>query len=225
MKTVTQLLIYGVIGFLVVTLMLNNFTIDFFKYADAIVFALFFIIFILLVVSFKLYWQVKKLHNTEVDGDEEDEVDLLIYKKFADYSFFVQSSIVLSVLVLCTTVITSQSIYLTIIAFVTMILSYLFTIYMTNLIRLIYPERKIPNLSDSKYEEKLLEIADEGERHVMLIGFYKSYHLMNLALFIAIVLATMYSISTDHSQLFSIIAMSSVLIIVNGKYCFSIRNK
>jgi len=225
MKTVVQLLICGVIGFIVVTLMLKNFTLDFFEYANAIVVTLFFIIFILLGISFKIYWQVKKLHSTEVDGDEEDEVDLLIYIKFADYSFFVQSSIVLSVLVLCTTLITSQSVYLTIIAIVTMILSYLFTIYMTNLIRLVYPDRNIPNLSDSKYEEKLLEIADEGEKYVMLNGLYKSYHLMNLALFIAIVLATLYSISTDHSQLFSVIAMSIVLIIVNGKYCFSIRNK
>ncbi|SES17415.1 DUF3169 family protein [Psychrobacillus sp. OK032] len=225
MKTVIQLIFSGVVGFVVVTLMLNNFTVDFFEYADAIVFTLLFIIFILLVISFILYLQVKKLHHTEADGDEEDEVDLLIYKKFADYSFFVQSSIVLSVLVLCTTVITSQSIFFTIIAIVTMILSYLFTIYMTNLIRLIYPERKIPKVTDSKYDEKLLEISDEGEKHVMFIGFYKSYHLMNVALFIAIVLATLYSISTDHSQLFSIIAMSIVLIIVNGKYCFTIRNK
>jgi len=225
MKTVIQVLLCAVIGFVVATLMLNNFTLDFMKYADVIVIALIAMILILLGVSFKLYWEVKKLHNTEVMGDEEDEVDLLIYKKFADYSFFVQSSIVLSVLVLCTTVITSQSIFLTIISIVTIILSYMFTIFMTNLIQLVYPERNIPKISDSKYEEKLLEISDEGEKHVMLIGFYKSYSLMNVVLLIGIVLSTFYSISTDHSQLFSIIVMSSVLIIVNGKYCFSIRNK
>jgi len=225
MKTVIQILISAVIGFIVATLMLNNFTLDLFKYTDAIVVIILFINVLLLGVSFKIYWQVKKLHNTEANGDEEDEVDLLIYKKFADHSFLIHSSIVLSVLVLCTTLITSQSIYLTIIAIVTMILSYLFTLYMTNLIRLIYPERNIPKISDSKYEEKLLEVSDEGERHVMLIGFYKSYNLMNFVLFIAIVLSTFYSITTNHSQLFSIILIGIVLIIVNGKYCFSVRNK
>lgn len=223
MKTVIQVLLCAVIGFVVAILMLNNFTIDLMEYAEVIVITLIGIIIILLGVSLKLYWEVKKLYNTDAKGDEEDEVDLLIYKKFADYSFLVQSSIVLSVLVLCTTVITC--IVLTIIAIATMILSYLFTIFMTNLIQLVYPERNIPNLSDSKYAEKLLEISDEGEKHVMLIGFYKSYNLLNVGLLIGIVLSTFYSISTDQSQLFSIIVMSLVLIIVNGKYCFSIRNK
>lgn len=225
MKTVIQVLLCAVIGFVVATLMLNNFTIDLMEYAEVIAITLIGIIIILLGVSLKLYWEVKKLYNTDAKGDEEDEVDLLIYKKFADYSFLVQSSIVLSVLVLCTTVITLQSIVLTIIAIATMIVSYLFTIFMTNLIQLVYPERNIPNLSDSKYAEKLLEISDEGEKHVMLIGFYKSYNLLNVGLLIGIVLSTFYSISTDQSQLFSIIVMGLVLVIVNGKYCFSIRNK
>ncbi|SFQ62315.1 Protein of unknown function [Psychrobacillus psychrotolerans] len=225
MKTVIQVLLCAVIGFVVAILMLNNFTIDIMEYAEVIVITLIGIIIILLGVSLKLYWEVKKLYNTDAKWDEEDEVDLLIYKKFADYSFLVQSSIVLSVLVLCTTVITLQSIVLTIIAIATMIVSYLFTIFMTNLIQLVYPERNIPNLSDSKYAEKLLKISDEGEKHVMLIGFYKSYNLLNVGLLIGIVLSTFYSISTDQSQLFSIIVMGLVLVIVNGKYCFSIRNK
>ena len=225
MKTVIQVFLCAVIGFVVATLILNNFSPDLMKYAEVIVITLIGIIFILLGVSFKLFREVKKLHNTEVAGDEEDEVDLLIYKKFADFSFLVQSSIVLSVLVLCTTVITLQSVVLTIISIATMILSYLFTILMANLIQLVYPERNIPKFSDSKYTEKLLEISDEGEKHVMLIGFYKSFNLMSVALLIGIVLSTFYSISTDQSQLFSIIVMSLVLIIVNGKYCFSIRNK
>lgn len=74
-------------------------------------------------------------------------------------------------------------------------------------------------------KKNFLEVSDEGERHVMLIGFYKSYNLMNFVLFIAIVLSTFYSITTNHSQLFSIILIGIVLIIVNGKYCFSVRNK
>jgi len=225
MKTVIQVFLCAVIGFVVATLILNNFSPDLMKYAEVIVITLIGIIFILLGVSFKLFREVKKLHNTEVAGDEEDEVDLLIYKKFADFSFLVQSSIVLSVLVLCTTVITLQSVVLTIISIATMILSYLFTILMANLIQLVYPERNIPKFSDSKYTEKLLEISDEGEKHVMLIGFYKPFNLMSVALLIGIVLSTFYSISADQSQLFSIIVMSLVLIIVNGKYCFSIRNK
>jgi len=225
MKTVIKVLICAVIGFVVATLMLNNFTLDFMKYADVIVITLLVTIFTLLGVSLILFRQIKKLHDTELTGDEEDEVDLVMYKKFTDYTFYVQSGLVLSVLVLCTSVIASQSIFFTIISIVTIMLSYMFTLYMTSLIQLIYPERNIPNFSEPNYDEKLLEISDEGEKHVMLVGFYKSFNLMSVALLIAIILATFYSISTDQSQLFSIVVMSLVLIIVHGKYCITIRNK
>lgn len=225
MKTVIQVLLCAVIGFVVATLVLNNFTLDFMKYADVIVITMFVIIFTLLGVSMILYRQIKKLHDIELTWDEEDEMDLVMYKKVADYSFYVQSSLILSIMVLCTSVIASQSIIFTIIALGTIMLSYLFTFNMTSLLQIIYPERNIPNFSDSNYGEKLLEISDEGEKHVMLVGFYKSFNLMSVALIIAIVLATFYSISTDHSQLFSIVAMSFVLIIVHGKYCITIRNK
>ncbi|MGM7721517.1 DUF3169 family protein [Metabacillus sp. Hm71] len=224
-KVWIQLIISGAVGFIVAILLLNYFTFDFSNYADTIVISILVMIFILLGLSVFLYRQIKKLNHTQFTGDEEDEADVLMYKKFMDYSFFVQVSNTLSILALCITVITSQKLVFTIIAVVTLILSYILTALMTSLMQLVYPERNLPSISEPNYSEKLLDISDEGEKHVMLIGLYKAYQLLSVALIFAIVLSTLYSLSTGNSQLFSIIIMSIVLLLVNGKYCLSVRNK
>ncbi|WP_010651518.1 DUF3169 family protein [Oceanobacillus massiliensis] len=226
MKMLMQILIGGAIGFIVATLILNNFDfIDFAKYADEIIIGILVIIAVLLILSVILYRQIRKLNNTDLSGDAEDEVDELMYKKFTDYSLFVQSSTTFSILALCTALITSERIILITIAIAGLILSYLLTSLSTTLLRKVYPERNLPSLSDPNYAEKLLEISDDGEKHVMLNGLYKTYSFVNLALIIAIILAAFYSISSDSSQLFSIIVMSAVLLLTNAKYALSIRNK
>ncbi|MCQ6560951.1 hypothetical protein [Paenibacillus mendelii] len=59
----------------------------------------------------------------------------------------------------------------------------------------------------------------------MLNGLYKSYHLLSAAIIIGIAAATFYSLITDDSQLFSIIVMCMILLVVNGRYLLTIRNK
>ncbi|RKJ64564.1 DUF3169 domain-containing protein, partial [Butyricicoccus sp. 1XD8-22] len=46
-----------------------------------------------------------------------------------------------------------------------------------------------------------------------------------VALVFGIVLSTIYSVSTGNSQLFSILVMGIILILINGKYSLSIREK
>ena len=83
----------------------------------------------------------------------------------------------------------------------------------------------MPKVSGKNYADKVLAISDEGERHVMLIGLYKSYYFVTFALVIAIILTTLYSVSSGNSQLFSIIIMSIVLLLTHGRYGLAIRNK
>ncbi len=225
MKKWIPLFFSAVVGFVVVTLLLNNFTLDFTKHGSTIAIIFLVIIFILLVISVVLYRQIRNLNRKEVYGDDEDVVDSLIYKKFTDYSFLVQSSLTLSLLALSTSVTITEQVFLTVLAILFLLFSYLLSMLISHLTQLLYPERNLPRFSDKNYAEKLLEASDEGERHVMLIGFYKSYNLMSIALVLGILLSTIYSISSGESQLFSIIVMGSVLLLVHGKYCLSIRNK
>ncbi|MBE4906526.1 DUF3169 family protein [Bacillus luteolus] len=225
MKKWIPLFFSAVIGFVVVTLLLNNFTFDFTVHGSTITIIFLVIIFILLVISVVLYRQIRNLNSKEVYGDDEDEVDSLIYKKFTDYSFFVQSSLTFSLLALSISVTITEQIFLTVLAILFLLISYLLSMLVSHLTQLIYPERNLPRFSEKNYAEKLLEASDEGERHVMLIGFYKSYNLLSVALVVAILLSTVYSMSSGESQVFSIILMASVLLLVHGKYCLSIRNK
>lgn len=227
MKILKQFLIGGAVGFIagLAVILFGDVTIEFSKYADAAVISLFVIIAVLMGLSLLLYRQVKRLNHSEFNGDEEDEADVLKYKKFTDYSLFIQSSMTLSILALSIALIAAKNMVFVVIAIVALIVSYLFTAYMLHLMRLVYPHRNIPALTDPDYTVKLLEAADEGEKHVMFNGLYKAYNLLSIALIIAVVCATLYSLYSDHSQLFSIIAMCIVLLLVNGKYLLAVRNK
>lgn len=219
------LIISAVIGFAVGYLLSVGFSFDFLKYSDGIVIGILVIVFVLLGTSYVLARQIKKLHQTEFIGDEEDAADVIIYKKFTDYTLFVQTSLTLSVLALCTTMMTTQKLALAIVSLVGLGFSYILLVFMNSLLQMVYPERPLPKANDPKYAEKLLDMSDDGEKHVILIGLYKTFQLMGVALVFGIVLSTIYSVSTGNSQLFSILVMGIILILINGKYSLSIREK
>lgn len=225
MKQIIFIILSAAAGFLTSILVLNNFSIDFNLYAEPIQIGLLVIIVVLLLLSLIKFTQIKNLSKKEVVGDEEDEVDILKYKGFTDFSLFSNSSFVLSILTVCISAITNSEMIYVVLGIAAVIVSYIFSILTTYLLKWAYPDREMPKVSDKKYADKLLAISDEGERHIMLIGLYKSYYFVTFALVIAIILATLYSVSSGHSQLFSIIIMSIVLLLTHGKYGLSIRNK
>lgn len=156
-------------------------------------------------------------------GEKEDQADEIKYKKFADYSLFTNTSIALGLLALSISIISLNVIFI-IIGMIVIIVTTLLSVYMMHLMKHVYPDRNIPNASDPDFAEKMLHISDDGEKHVILEGLYKSYQLFNGAIIFAIVLATTYSIFRE-SQLISIILMVLVMLIVNGRYVLVIRNK
>lgn len=225
MKILKQLLIGGVVGFVGVLLLLNLPSLHVEKYANIIVIGLFVVVVLLLGVSLLFHIQIKKLSRMEFHGDEEDEVDVIKYRKFNDYSLVIQSSSVIVLLALCFALIASKNIVLIIIGIILSLVSYLFTFFMMHLMKVVHPERNIPEISDPKFTEKLLDEADDGEKYIIMHGLYKSHNLLNSILVFAIVGSTIYSLVSEHSQLFSVILMALVLLIVNGNYLLSVRNK
>ncbi|HWL24117.1 MAG TPA: DUF3169 family protein [Ureibacillus sp.] len=225
MKQVIFILLSAAVGFFTSILVLKGFKYDFSHLAEPFQIGLLISILILLFISFVKYTQIKNLSRKEVEGDEEDEVDVLIYKKYTDFSLLVQSSLILSILVMCAAITTTLQLIYIVLGIVALIISFLFSIRSVQLLKVAYPDRNIPSTSEKNFAEKLLAISDEGERHVLLIGLYKSYFLFTTALIIGIVLAALYSLSSGNSQLFSIIIMSLVLLMTHGKYSMAIRNK
>lgn len=199
---------------------------DFNFAADVFVIFLLGLALILSLLSLVFYQHIKKLSKTEFTGDREDEVGELKYKKFTDYSICTNSGLIISILALSLSIIATSQSFFIISSIILLIVHYLMNHYMIRLTQYVYPERNIPNISDPDFPKSVLDLADDGEKFVILNGLYKSYNLLNITLIIAILLATVYSISSDNSsQLFSIITMSIVLLLVNGKYLLAVRNK
>jgi len=96
---------------------------------------------------------------------------------------------------------------------------------MPHLMQLVYPERNMIPSTSKPDAESVLNIADDGEKHVILDGLFKSQNLLNFGLIFAIALSVTYSIISDDTQIFSIILMSAVLLAVNVKYQLVVRNK
>src|SRR5690606_41275333 len=49
------------------------------------------------------------------------------------------------------------------------------TLFRSGLMKNMYPERDLPSITDKKYAEKLLNVSDDGEKHIMLGGLYKTH--------------------------------------------------
>lgn len=223
MKSGFKLFISGFVGFFVVYALMNFSEV---KFAGEItVISLIAISVILITMSIIRFQKIKSLNKQTFSGNEEDEVEERKYKMFADYSLYANSSLVFSILALSLSILTTQRLIMAIASLCLLIITYFLIHYMGHLMQQVYPERNIPSTSDPDYAQKVLDAADDGEKHVILDGLYKSQSLLNIGLIVAITLSTVYSVIEENSQTFSIILMAAVLLIVNGKYLLVIRNK
>lgn len=178
---------------------------------------------VLVVLSLLRWKQIKNNFLQKVQGDEEDYVEELKYKRFADYSLFTNSGLVISLLTLSLSAIFSKGIYAIVLSAVLFIAHGILVSCMMHLTKYVYPQREFPSDSEMK---NLLDYMDGGEKYIALQGLYKSFNLLNIALILAIIFATVYSVGENNSpQTFSIIAMCIILFLVNARYLLVVRNK
>lgn len=226
MKQIFQTLVGGIVGFFGIYFALSlDFTSDFSIFGLELTLFIIGIAVLLLVFSMVTIQRVKRKAKLQLRGEEEDELDSKQYKSYSDITLGSVVAMVLSVVATAIAVITEQPIWVVVAAGATLIGAIVISIITPGLIKLIYPERDLPKPGEKDYAKKLLAVSDEGERHVMLEGLYRTHNTMNLALFIALLLLMIYSVSTGVSQLFAIFVVALILIIANVQYTFSIRNK
>lgn len=215
----------GFIVLLLFVLIISNVAYaDLFKFSEPVVWILYAISIALLAIAFFIYRQVDHLNKQSFTGEKEDEAEEIKYKKFYDYNILTHISMVISLLGLGIITITTANVLLSFAGVILVFLSIMFQLYVTTFMQKVYPDRNLPNASDSKYAEKLLEASDDGERFIMLQGLYKSYNLFNLLIVLAIAAAIIYSIFSENSQIFSIVLMCFVLFLTNMRYYLSVRN-
>lgn len=224
MNFIKQFLIGAIGGFIVISIYFlipfDNMTFP----TTTVLIILYAIVLLGWIFCFVIANQIKRLAKEDLVGDDEDQAEGIINKKLYDYSFSNNVSAIFAVLAMSIALL-EMHLPLLIIGVIVTLLSYSMTTYMMKLYKLAYPNRNLPDVGDKKYAKKLLEISDDGERHVMLHGLYKAYNFANIAFVFAIIGISFYSLVTEDSQLFSIIVISLLLLMMNAVYVFSIRNR
>ena len=61
-------------------------------------------------------------------------------------------------------------------------------------------DSRMPKQGEKQYTEKVLEIMDEGERHITLVSMYKVYHINISLLIIAALFLGLFSIISGINQ-------------------------
>ncbi|WP_025783448.1 DUF3169 family protein [Sporosarcina sp. D27] len=169
--------------------------------------------------------QMWKKSSDNLSEDEEDEMDIWLYKKFSDTNLLVITTVVIGIVSTAISLITNQPTWLELASTVSVMIAFALSIGVSSMINRFYPDRNLPSVSEKDYAKKLLAASDEGERHVMLEGLYRSYNMLNGTLIIGLFLLILYSIGTGVSQLFAIFVVSSVLLGSNAQYYLLIRKK
>ena len=180
------------------------------------------LLFVLIAVSAT---QMKKKADLTLTGVDEDERDVWQYKRFSDLTLCNTVALIVSIVATGITIITDQPTWLLLTSGGTLVLSIMFSMRVPGLMKAVYPDRHLPSASEKNFAKKLLAASDEGERFVMLQGYYKTFNTMNLSLIIALMLFILYSVGTGDSQLFSIFIVGLILIVTNAQYLLTIRNK
>lgn len=180
----------------------------------------------LLIIGSTIYYiQFKQAAQKEVSGEEEDALDDWKYNRFSDISMAMHATLITNLLFTCTSTLTEQPLWMISISGLFLVISLVLSFIKPTLIRIMYPERSFPSPNDKDYSKKLMEISDEGERHVMLQGLYKSFNSVNSLLMLGILLLLFYSLASGASQLFGITVIAVILLFTNIQYILSVKGK
>lgn len=179
----------------------------------------------LIVFSLYGYFNIRKTAKQDLSGDAEDAAEGKMYRQYSDANLAATLAMLFSLTAICLAVLTEQPVWTAVASVVLTFISFTISFLLPGLMHQMYPERNLPSISDKDYAKKLLERSDDGEKHVMLGGLYKTYMTMNSLLLGAIILLLLYSMVTDTSQLFGIFVVAAILAVTNAQYMFSIRNK
>lgn len=178
-----------------------------------------------IVYNTLLIINIKKLDRLSVNGMEEDQVNQQIYRKFSDTILVNNLAQIFAMLTLASTAIFDLGYPFLLDSFILLVVSFILTAESTKVGKLVYPDCPLPDLGDLKYTDRLLEVADDGEKHVIFQGMYKSFNLTQITLLLGLFASIIYSLVTGLSQMFSIVAIAVIFIIMNSRYLLAIRNK
>ena len=194
------------------------------NFAEPLIFILATITVLLTVLTVIYIIQIKLKAKLNITGEEEDEREGWLYKKYSELSFLSTSVFVLAFTTGTIIVSTNDNSKPIMLFILVLIIFSIFVPFLSNMLaKVVYKNREIPSQTDKHYMQKMLASADEGERYIILEGLYNTFNLMNILLPISIALLMVYSGITGDTQLFAILLIALVMIIFNARYLLKVR--
>lgn len=177
---------------------------------------------VLIVVVIFQFIKMKNLPVCSLSEEEEDEIEAKKYRLFADMTVCSNVSITLSILALGLGFIwfRDSNPELTLNAFFLIIGSVAAAGLAFSSGKKVYLGREFPSNS-----EDMLDVLDDGEKFVVLEGLHKAYQLLIPFLYMCIMASVFYTAVSGHSQIFSIVLMTIILIAVQMTYGIVVRNR
>lgn len=186
---------------------------------DIITIILAIFIIILVIVLMNVYKKAKNYRKLETDSDNEDDIEVQLEKTliFPPVLLGLITTLGLIILNLVLNLSEDPSILSLIIAVLSLILTApLSYMHLSNL-RKLYPERNYPKAGDKKLNEKMVDMMDSGEQYITLLALQKTYTLNQQLIIGFIALASIFSISSNNNQFFSV-SLLIILYLVNTMY-------
>ncbi len=174
---------------------------------------------ILVIILINVYKKAEKYRKFETNPENEDEIEIqlektLIYPPILLGLIMTIALTILNIVVNLTEKPSMMSLLIVIFASIlTAPLSYM---HLSKL-RKLYPERNYPRAGDKKLNEKIIDMMDSGEQFITLIALQKTYTLNQQLIIGCIALSSIFSISSNNNQFFSV-SLLIILYLVNTMY-------
>jgi len=222
-----QMFVGGVFGYLGMYAYLNNelIQIDLTAYELPMMILLTLLLIGLFTWALSRYQLIRRLLHTPLAGEEEDEAEGIMYRAYSDGTLASTLTTIFSLVSMSLTLLSDQSLWFLLFNFFTLLGSFVLSYAFNALLPVMYPDRTLPKLSNPDYAQRLLELSDDGEKHVMLQGLYRTNITSSALMIFAIIVLLAYSLMTGDSQLFSIFVLSFIMVFTNIQYIRIIRTK
>ncbi|MCE5090429.1 DUF3169 family protein [Staphylococcus devriesei] len=84
-------------------------------------------------------------------------------------------------------------------------------------------DTRFPKIGEKDYTEKTLNLLDDGERHIALLGMYKNYQINLVLLMVGIMFLGIYAMGTGSNQTLGILFLTIAFIYNSFGYLLKVR--
>lgn len=183
-----------------------------------------------ILIGLMIWWSVRyrtllKVIQQPLTGEAEDEAEGVMYRAYSDNSLATTLMLFICLGLMSLTLLTEQSFWFLSVSLITLLVSFIMSHLTQRQLYIMYPERNLPKTSDPDYAQRLFDVSDDGEKHVILQGLYKT-NISTMSLFlVAIIVLLLYSMVTGNSQLFAIFIVICIMAFTNIQYIRIVRAK